>query len=147
MKVIILVGLPASGKTTYAKKLSKEPNWKRVSKDDLRDMVDRGIYFKKNEKHITAIQFSMIQYWIDQGFNVVIDNTHISKKFFDYTVTVLQGMIDVDIEVKSFLDVSLETLFERDENRESSVGRDVIQNMYDQNREAIDSRLYIRGNV
>ena len=36
MKLLLLKGLPASGKTTFAKELvRKDGNWVRVNKDDL----------------------------------------------------------------------------------------------------------------
>ena len=37
----MLQGLPASGKTKYARELQAD-GWKRVNKDDLRDMIDNG---------------------------------------------------------------------------------------------------------
>lgn len=38
-KLLVLKGLPASGKSTYAKELVNK-GWKRVNKDDLRAMID-----------------------------------------------------------------------------------------------------------
>jgi predicted kinase len=51
-KVILCVGIPASGKTTWAKEQVKNGGgkWKRVNKDDLRAMVDCGQFSKSNEK-------------------------------------------------------------------------------------------------
>ena len=48
-KLLILKGLPASGKSTYAKELVSK-GWKRVNKDDLRSMIDGGKWSKKNEE-------------------------------------------------------------------------------------------------
>ena len=46
-KLLILKGLPASGKTTEAKRLVIEENFKRVSKDDLRAMIDNSKWSKE----------------------------------------------------------------------------------------------------
>jgi len=52
MKVLILKGLPASGKSTYAKELVAKGNWKRINKDDLRAMLDCSKWSKANEKFV-----------------------------------------------------------------------------------------------
>ena len=48
-KVIYLKGLPASGKSTWAKQYVQEYGgvFKRVNKDDLRAMIDCGVPFSK----------------------------------------------------------------------------------------------------
>src|SRR5207245_9019847 len=48
MKLLLLKGLPASGKSTYAKELVLK-GWKRVNKDDLRAMIDNGKWSHSNE--------------------------------------------------------------------------------------------------
>ena len=59
-KVIVLRGLIASGKSTYAKQLVEKLGWKRVNKDDLRAMVDNSIWSDKNEKEILTARRSRI---------------------------------------------------------------------------------------
>ena len=51
-KILILRGLPASGKSTFARKLLNEnPNaWKRLNKDELRAMLDDSIHSPANEQ-------------------------------------------------------------------------------------------------
>jgi len=53
-KVILTKGLPASGKTTWAKKVLKDnPGaYKRINKDELRLMLDGGKWSHDNEKFI-----------------------------------------------------------------------------------------------
>ncbi len=53
--LLMLKGLPASGKSTYARKLvadsqSHKRKWKRANKDDLRAMIDDSNWSKTNEK-------------------------------------------------------------------------------------------------
>ena len=40
LEILILIGIPASGKSTWSKEyVRKNPNWVRVSRDDFRDML------------------------------------------------------------------------------------------------------------
>lgn len=57
-KVFVLVGIPASGKSTWAKKmLADEPDkWKRVNRDDLRTCIDNSVWSSQNEKMIVKVQ-------------------------------------------------------------------------------------------
>lgn len=52
--VTLTKGLPASGKTTWAKEQIKQnPNGvKRINKDDLREMLDVGLFTGASEKLI-----------------------------------------------------------------------------------------------
>ena len=49
-------GLPASGKSTWAKLevARSKGKTKRINKDDLRDMIDAGTWSKENEKNIAV---------------------------------------------------------------------------------------------
>lgn len=77
-KVYWLKGLPACGKSTFAKELvlSGDGHIKRVNKDDLRAMIDCGKWSKECEKMIVNIQFQMIETFLMDGYSVVCDNTN-----------------------------------------------------------------------
>ena len=50
-------GLPASGKSTWAKeRVSIDGNTKRINKDDLRLMLDNGEWSKNNEKFVLEVR-------------------------------------------------------------------------------------------
>ena len=53
-KILILRGLPASGKSTFARNLLTEnPHaWKRLNKDELRAMLDNSVHSVPNEKFV-----------------------------------------------------------------------------------------------
>lgn len=78
MKAVILVGPPGSGKTTYAKKLSKELCFVRVNRDDIRDMFGLG-YQADTERIVKRVQSNAIIECAVNKNNVVIDNTHLKK--------------------------------------------------------------------
>ncbi len=81
-KIMFLVGLPASGKSSFAKELiNKNPEqYKRVNKDDLRNMIDNGKWTTKNEKIISKIQEMMILEFMQGGYNIIVDNTNLHPK-------------------------------------------------------------------
>ena len=50
--VMLMVGMPGSGKTTAAKAIvSSNSRWARISRDDLRDMMFDG-FKRKREKEL-----------------------------------------------------------------------------------------------
>ena len=57
-KIILTRGLPASGKSSWAKEFVKNSNGKakRINKDLLREMIDSSVYSKPNEKFILEIR-------------------------------------------------------------------------------------------
>lgn len=127
-KLLILKGLPASGKSTYAKELVAK-GWKRVNKDDLRSMIDDSKWSKENEKTIINAELELASLFLISGYNVVVDDTNFAyvekwKEFAD--------MNSIDFEVK-FFDIPLMECIERDAKRgDKSVGAKVIMRMYDQ---------------
>jgi predicted kinase len=127
-KLLMLKGLPASGKSTYAKELVDQ-GWKRVNKDDLRSMVDGGKWSKGNEKKIMEVQTSLIISFLSKGYNVVVDNTNFG---WEDRLKAIADMCGAEFEVKYF-DTSLTECIDRDAKRdEKSVGAEVIERMWTQ---------------
>jgi len=131
-KVILLKGLPASGKTTWAKEYMKtHPNTKRVNKDDLRAMIDDGVWDGKREKFILQIRDDIIVNALKKGFDIIVDDTNFSQKH----ETRIKAITPKDTEIvinDEFLNVSLVECLQRDKGREHPVGKEVIQGMYNQ---------------
>lgn len=138
-KVIILQGLPASGKSTYAKTLVTENvgMYKRLNKDDLRAMLDGGHHTPANEKFVENVRDLMLIEALKEGKHVVIDDTNLADRPVERIKNVVQKYrLDtgeqVEIEVKTF-EISPEEAIERDAKRgEASVGKKVIMRMYKQ---------------
>lgn len=126
----ITKGLPASGKTTWAKKLidEKQGKLKRFNRDDLRAMIDNGKWSKGNEQFIKKVQREMAAAAITEGFDVVIDDTNLVTATFD---SWLQFGTDhgCKIHVEDFTHISVHLCIERDKNRVASVGEEVIRKM------------------
>ena len=133
-RVLILKGLPASGKSTYAKELiQKEPGvWKRINKDDLRAMIDAGKWSKDNEEFVLKMRDQMMTAALEGGFSVIIDDTNLSPKHEKRIKDVRSWMPayrDIEVEVK-FFDVPWRDCVDRDASRPNPVGKKVIRKMY-----------------
>ena len=137
-KVIIMRGLPGSGKSTYAKNLLAEnPNaYKRINRDDLRMMFDNGYGSNGNEKFIRQVRDMLITKALESGKHVIVDDTNLS----DRTVARIRQLVEefntknkenVQIEIKE-METTLEQCIENDSKREgkAKVGEQVIRKMY-----------------
>jgi predicted kinase len=118
-------GLPASGKTTWARK----QNAKRVNKDDLRAMIDNGKWSKANEKNILAARDNLVAQFLRSGYDVIVDDTNLAPKH-EEDLRQAAELFGAEFEVKDFTDVSLSTCLKRDSERANSVGEKVIRDMY-----------------
>ena len=79
MKLVMMKGLPASGKSTYARKLA-DLGYIRVNKDDLRDMLHNGKWSNKNERLIIRLRDLIIHSSLEDGQSVVVDDTNLYPK-------------------------------------------------------------------
>jgi len=129
-KVIVLQGLPASGKSTYARQLVEKLGWKRINKDDLRAMVDNSIWSEKNEKLIVKLRNDLLLRFLQDGYSVVVDDTNFAQSHIDTIKEICAGEL-VECEVL-FFPTPLWECIERDSKRENPVGKKVIIKMYNQ---------------
>lgn len=136
MVLIYTRGLPASGKTTWAKDwVSKSPNRRRVNADDLRAMMHPTELLIRDEAMWLAHR-EIIRMLLRNGHDVVVDNTNMIRSEHELAQWE-QEFPGLVTHIQNF-NVPLEELYERDANRIKSVGREVIDNMY---------KKYIDGNT
>lgn len=129
-RLIMCKGLPGSGKSTWARSIVRDStDVKRVNKDDLRTMLNDGVWSKKNEKTVVATQEALIRLYLSQGYSVIVDNTNFG---WDDRMRALAEEFGVEFRIQDFTDVPVETCIKNDLNRRASVGKDVIMRMYNQ---------------
>ena len=129
-KIIMTVGIPGSGKSTWAKNFCRSNiDVKRVNKDDLRNMLDDGIHTSKNEQMVIRLQDEIINTLIANDISVIVDNTNLKKYHWEHfrNIALANGC---EFEIKIF-PISTENALERNETRPISdrVPPEVIKNM------------------
>jgi predicted kinase len=129
----ITIGLPASGKSTWAKKLIHDnPGvYKRVNKDDLRAMLDVSHWSNENEQFVLNVRDHVVGEALKQGKNVIVDDTNLSMKHQE-RLELLVGHVNRGVNIELILfDVSIEECIKRDSQRTgvARVGPKVIQSM------------------
>ena len=130
-KLIITRGLPASGKSTWAKKwVLEDPEHRvRINQDDIRLMLGK-YWVPSREKLVQEIQFDAVVEALSKEFDVVIDNTNLNKKVLDGFDRLIKTFENYEIEYKDFFDTPLSVCIERDKNRDLQVTEKVIRDFY-----------------
>lgn len=127
-KIIVLQGIPASGKSTWAREFVKgKKDWVIVSRDDLRNM--RGDYWiVQQEDYISSIEAFAVETAIINNLNVIIDATNLNTKTIEKWKNIADSLV-CDLEFRFFY-VSLYDAIKRDKERENPVGEQVIKTFY-----------------
>lgn len=127
-------GLPASGKTTWARSvLASRPQGRiiRLNRDDLRRMGLADGYrrlINDAECRITTIRDAALTALL-RDCDVIVDDTNLCSRYVRDLMSIATK-VGVQVEIKSFLDVPLEECIRRDAAREEPVGEQVIRSMH-----------------
>ena len=124
-KLVMMRGLPGSGKSTYAKELVGK-GFVRICKDDLRSMMSNGVWNGKREKRVVRVRDFIIRDVLESGGNVVVDDTNYG---WEDRLRGLASEYSAKFEVID-VDTDVNTCIKRDLARENSVGASVIWRMY-----------------
>jgi tRNA uridine 5-carbamoylmethylation protein Kti12 len=125
-------GLPGCGKTTRALAwIAENPHIRiRINRDCLRAMAGYPpIGSHAQEDHITVIQHAAILAALDNGIDVIADDTWLNQ-IHVLDVICLAREANCDWEMWDMIDVPIEKCVRRDANREKSVGEEVIRRLW-----------------
>ncbi len=134
-EIIVLHGVPRSGKTTWARAyIDANPIVKRLSRDDLRNMVDNGTYSPAREKFILELRDVLIERILIQGYSVLLDDTNLKERDLQQLTfgapTYMRGKLTIPCR-SVFFNTPLEECIRRDSLRVSPIGAKRILEMYD----------------
>lgn len=146
MKRIILTrGIPASGKSTWAKQeVLKDPEHSiRIDRDDLRNMSGK-YWVPAREHYIKAckdiILISAMNFQFD---TIIIDEMNLNPKESGELKGEIAMVNDAFkggqdkcvVEIKDFTNVPLDVCLERDSKRENPIGENVIRGIFNKYKE------------
>ncbi len=146
-KLIMLRGLPASGKSTRAKEIiEKNGNFVRLNRDSLRAMLHFNRFSGRNEGITKKVQRAMAKELLLNDVNVIIDDTNLSeghRQSWENLCKETNAKFTIENLSKK---IDLKELFDRDDERknhvevhnikaqtDASVGRHVIISLAMQN--------------
>ena len=121
-KLLILVGAPGSGKSTFARYfLRTEDNWVRVNRDDFRlmqfgDTLMSPFYEERITKMVEASVITLLK----NHTNVIIDATNSSLRTLEDMVRTYTEYADISFKV---FDLSVEELVKRCDKRYEQIGK------------------------
>jgi predicted kinase len=126
----VLVGLPGSGKTTYARRL---PNTIRISLDDLRLMMSGRTYDERYERAVAAAGNAALRAVLanarEWGMDVVFDATNVSRAWRARSLEAAAGQAVVPVAI--LFRCPLEVALQRNRRRRFPVPDEVIRRFHE----------------
>lgn len=109
--LIYTVGISNSGKTTLCNQImGRFEEFIKISADDLRRLIYGQVYFQSGEPYIWAVRSTILEYLLQQGQPIIIDETNTTKarrediikraKNYEYSVYCLFANVTHDICIK-----------------------------------------------
>jgi predicted kinase len=127
LKLILTRGLPASGKTTWAKAyIQKYPETANLCKDDLRLQLAET---HKREKRVIKVRDLLTEHYLSEGYSVIWSDTNLNPIHL-HRAKELAAQYGAEVVIEDFTHVPLADCIQRDLVRPHSVGQQAIAKMY-----------------
>lgn len=127
-KLILLVGIPGSGKTTYAKKyISEYPKTPvHLSSDKIREELYGNESIQRNPNEVFSLMQKRAVEALNEGHDVLYDATNITRKDRSAIISLCPKFAEIEAHI---IWAPIETCIERDTTRDRTVGKEVIDRM------------------
>ncbi len=128
LELILTRGIPASGKSTWAKTwVLAGRNRVRVNRDDIRMQLFNK-EFGVDELAVTAVEDAMVDAALKAGNSVVVDDCNIQRKYIN-RLAAIGHKHNARVSVKQF-NLDVQTALTRNANRSRVVPPEVIRDMH-----------------
>ncbi|MEH6848101.1 ATP-binding protein [Bacillus thuringiensis] len=126
---MMLIGIPASGKSSLAKELAEEKNAIIVSSDTTREMFNFQDGDEEDNKKVFSAMINAAKAYLEKGLNVIFDATNISRKKRIAILQQLKYLKDVKKHAY-YVNTAYETAVRSAEVRERHVPKGVVKRMF-----------------
>ncbi|WP_315906532.1 AAA family ATPase [Priestia koreensis] len=126
-KFIMMVGLPASGKSTLARQLSMQENGVILSSDELREELFGDVNDQSQNVRVFEEMNKRANTHLLLGDTVIYDATNLTRK---KRVHLINHVIKANEKVAYYINNHLTHIQYQDEHRTRKVGSSVIDKMY-----------------
>ena len=147
-EILVLVGVPGSGKSTYANALvKKHENYIKISRDDIRKMIkDSYSVGEDMEGVVSALQDANIASALSKSMNVVLDNTHCKAKYIKELATKYGKIARISIKVIG-AELTIKEIYAQNLKRDKVVPEAVIDQMYKGFKTVIKNMAEIKQHI
>ena len=134
-KIIVLMGLPASGKSTKAKEImEKSGNYVRLNRDLLRTMLHWDAWSPHNERLTIEAQMVLAKSFVQNDVNFIVDDTNLGGVVERWIQFANENHCRYEIvKIDTPIDACIARDLDRRANGERFVGSNVIISMARQN--------------
>jgi predicted kinase len=127
-KLILTIGLPGSGKSTWAlSQVSAENKVVVIERDQIRRQLTGSARDHSHEMRVTAIQREDANTALSVGWTVIISDTNLRAKYRREWFNIAQQHGAEYEEVR--FDTDIEECIRRDAARDQPVGEEIIRRM------------------
>lgn len=125
--LIILCGIPGSGKSTYAKNyIERNSNAAHLSSDAIRAELYGSESTQGNPAEVFGLMQKRAVEALNNGYDVIYDATNITRKDRQSIISVCPKFAKIECHI---IWAPIETCIERDATRDRTVGKEVIDRM------------------
>ncbi|MDR1594405.1 MAG: zeta toxin family protein [Prevotellaceae bacterium] len=127
-QILLLIGAPGSGKSTFAKYFIRtEENWMRLCRDDIRTMnFSDSLLSQYEESLISEMLDTSIDTLLRKKYNVLLDATHCRADYLNHYINKFNSIADISFKV---FECDVNELIARCEKRYAETGRYVPENV------------------
>lgn len=123
----MLVGIPGSGKSTFAKVLSEKFNASILSSDEIREELLNDINEQSKNSEVFDVMNNRAAQLLNENRNVIYDATNINRKRRKHLIN---HIIKADEKVVYYFNVSRSQYIRQNEGRQRIVPIESINKMY-----------------
>ena len=129
----MLIGAPASGKSTAAQKIAAENDAVIISTDRIRADLYGAEHIQGNWQDIEAVLYDRIKNAIKANKNIILDSTHFKK---EYRAKIIKNFSKYSEFSAYYFNYPFTLIYSRNKHRARRVPFDVLAAMYEHLKKA-----------